>query len=176
MTKEEKYAEVKELTAKLASTPNVYITNAGGLSVAQVSELRGLCHKAGIEMRVVKNTLLRKAMEASELNYEEVFPALKEQSSVFFVGEDVNAPAKLLTNFRKKGKLEKPSLKAAFIDESVFFGDDALAQLEKLKSKNELIGEIIGLLQSPAKNVISALKSPAGKLAGILQTLEERAS
>jgi large subunit ribosomal protein L10 len=174
MTKEEKVAVVNDLVKQLKVTPNVYVTDAGGLTVAQVNTLRGLCFKAGVEMRVVKNTLLRKAMEASGRDYSGTFPELKNQSSVFFVAENYKAPAKLIKDFRKKG--DKPSLKVAFVEESVFIGDSQLETLENLKGKNELLGELIGLLQSPMQTVMGQLSSGGQKIAGILKTLEERGS
>jgi large subunit ribosomal protein L10 len=172
MTREEKNAVVLDLTEQLKSTPNVYVTDAGGLTVAQVNTLRSMCFKAGIEMRVVKNTLLRKAMEATGRDYSGVFPELKNQSSVFFVAENYKAPAKLIKDFRKKG--DKPALKVAFVDEAVFVGDSQLETLENLKGKNELIGEVIGLLQSPITMVMGQLTSGANTLGGLLKTLEER--
>jgi large subunit ribosomal protein L10 len=173
MTKEQKYQLVEELVEKFKTYPNFYITDAGGLSVAEVNNLRKECFDSNIPMTMIKNTLIRKALETLEGDYSEVFDALKQPSSVFFAtSENPSVPAKLITKFRKKN--EKPSLKAAVIDTAVFKGDSQLKVLVDLKSKDELIGEIIGLLQSPAKNVISALKSGGGKLAGILKTLSER--
>jgi len=173
MTKEEKVIFVQELTERLKSNPNIYVTDAGGLTVAQVSKLRGLCYDAGVSMRIVKNTLLRKAMEASEGNYEGIFDTLKQQSSVFFInGENVNAPGKILKEFRKTNT--KPVLKSAWIDEAIFIGDDSLDALASLKSKNELIGEIVGLLQSPIQKVIGQIKSGGNTLAGLVKTLSER--
>ena len=172
MTREEKHALVQELGETLADTPNIYIADSGGLTVAEISDLRRLCFEAGIKVQVVKNTLLKKALENAEGNYEEVYPSLKEQSTVFFVNENVNGPAKILKKFREKK--EKPILKAAYVGEAVFIGDDQLKALTSLKSKNELIGDIVLLLQSPAKNVLGALQSGGSKLAGILKTLQER--
>ncbi len=172
MTREEKNALVLDLTEQLKTTPNVYVTDAGGLTVAQVNTLRSMCFKAGIEMRVVKNTLLRKAMEATGKDYSGVFSELKNQSSVFFVAENYKAPAKLIKDFRKKGA--KPALKVAFVEEAVFVGDSQLEVLQSLKGKNELIGEVLGLLQSPMITVMGQLTSGANTLAGLLKTLEER--
>lgn len=172
MTREEKNAVVKDLTAQLKVTPNVYVTDAGGMTVAQVNTLRSMCFKAGIEMRVVKNTLLRKAMEATGKDYSGVFPELKNQSSVFFVSDNYKAPAKLIKDFRKKGA--KPSLKVAYVEEAVFVGDGELETLQSLKGKNELIGEVIGLLQSPFTILMGQLSSGANTLGGLLKTLEER--
>ena len=172
MTREEKNAIVQDLVAQLHAAPNVYVTDAGGLTVAQVNDLRRMSFKAGIEMRVVKNTLLRKAMEGTGKDYSGVFPELKEQSSVFFVGENYKVPAKLIKDFRKKGA--KPALKVAYVDESVFVGDDQLDVLQNLKGKNELIGEVIGLLQSPIQTLLGQLSSGGTTIAGVLKTLEER--
>jgi large subunit ribosomal protein L10 len=173
MTREEKNEIVQDLTAVLGSKPNVYVTDGGGMTVAAVNNLRRECFKAGIEMRVVKNTLLRKAMEATGRDYSGVYPAMKMQSNVFFVGEEVTAPAKLIQKFRgAKGKL--PVLKGAFIDEAIFLGDEELGSLATLKGKNELLGELIGLLQSPMQQVMGALQSGGNTIAGVLKTLEER--
>ena len=164
---------VQELTEKFKTYPNFYIADAGGMTVAQVNDLRRLCFKADITMTMVKNTLIRKALEQLDGDYSEVYGSLKQPSSIFFATEEnPSVPAKVIKEFRKAG--EKPALKAAVIDTAVFVGDDQLKVLVDLKSKAELVGEIVGLLQSPAKNVISALKSGGGKLAGILKTLSER--
>jgi len=173
MTKEEKIIYVQELAEKFKNFPNFYIADTGGLSVAQVNELRGKCYEAEIELRVIKNTLIRKALEQTGVDYTEIYPALKQTSAVFFVKENPNKPAKLIKDYRKVVK-DKPVLKAAYVESSLFMGDASLDALVALKSKDELIGEIIGLLQSPAKNVISALQSGGGKLAGILKTLSEK--
>lgn len=172
MTREEKNAIVADLVAQLKVAPNVYVTDAGGLTVAQVNDLRRMSFKAGVELRVVKNTLLRKAMEATGKDYSGMFAELKNQSSVFFAGENYKAPAKLIKDFRKKGTV--PSLKVAYIDEAVFVGDDQLDVLQSLKGKNELIGEVIGLLQSPIQKVLGQLSSGGTTIAGVLKTLEER--
>ena len=173
MTREEKNKLVEELTAQLNDKPNVYVTDAGGLSVAKVNALRAMCFKAGVEMRVVKNTLLQKAMEATGRDYSGVFPELKQQSSVFFAGENFKDPAKIIKDFRKKG--DKPSLKVAYIDEAVFIGDSQLVVLEELKGKTELIGEIITALQSPMYTVMGQLSSGGNTIAGLVKTLSERA-
>ena len=173
MTREEKRILVEELTEKFKSFPNFYIADAGGLTVAEMHDLRGLCFESDVTMTMVKNTLIRKALENLDGDYSEVFEILKEPSSIFFTTEEnPSVPAKVISKFRKTS--EKPVLKAAVIDTAVFLGDDQLKLLSDMKSKGELIGEIVGLLQSPAKNVISALKSGGGKLAGILKTLSEK--
>lgn len=174
MTREEKIEVVKELSEQLAETPNIYLADAGGLTVAQVNELRGRCHKAGIQLRVVKNTLMKIALDGAENNYEEVYDALKEQTSVFFVKEEINGPAKIIKDFRKKEKTQKPLLKAAYIDEAVFFGDENLEALTALKSKNELIADVIALLQAPMMNLLGAVQSGGNTVSGLLKALEER--
>lgn len=171
MTREEKSRVIEELTAQLAGTNVVYIADISGLNAESTSNLRRACFKAGIELAVVKNTLLEKAMEASDNDYGDLSTVLKGNTSIL-IAENGNAPAKIIKEFRKKS--DKPVLKGAYIHQAVFIGDHQLDALIALKSKDEVIGEIIGLLQSPAKNVVSALKSSGGKLAGILKTLSEK--
>lgn len=171
MTREEKGIVIKDLTAQLAENANIYLADISGLDAGTTSDLRRACFKANIKLAVVKNTLLAKAMEASDKEFGELPNVLKGNTSLMF-SETGNAPAKLIKNFRKKA--EKPLLKGAFIEEAVYIGDENLEALVNIKSKEEVIGDIIGLLQSPAKNVISGLKSGGGKLAGILKTLSER--
>ncbi len=173
MTKEEKIAVVQDLSETLAETPNIYVADMGGMTVSEVSDLRRLCFEAGVKVQVVKNTLLKKALDDAEGSYDELYSALKQQSAVFFVGENVNQPAKIIKKYRG-GKKETPVLKAAYVGEAVFLGDEQLEALVKLKSKNELIGDLIGLLQSPAKNVLGALQSGGQTLAGLIKTLQER--
>ena len=171
MTREEKATVIKDLTTQLADSATIYVADISGLDAGTTSDLRRACFKANIRLAVVKNTLLAKAMEASEKEFGELPETLKGNTSLMF-SDVANAPAKLIKNFRKKSN--KPLLKGAFIEEAVFVGDDKLETLVNIKSKEEVIGDIIGLLQSPAKNVISALKSSGGKLAGILKTLSEK--
>lgn len=171
MTREEKSRVIEELTAQLAGTNVVYLADISGLNAETTSNLRRACFKAGIQLEVVKNTLLEKAMDASINDYGDLPSILKGNTSIL-ISENGNAPAKIIKEFRKKS--DKPLLKGAFIHQAIFIGDNQLDALIALKSKNEVIGEIIGLLQSPAKNVISALKSSGGKLAGILKTLSEK--
>lgn len=172
MTKQEKTEVIKELQEVLESTNVLYIADTDGLNAQQTSELRRACFKGEISMKVVKNTLLRKAMENIEdKDFSGVFESLKGNSTIF-ISEKGNAPAKLIQNFRKK--TEKPLLKAAWIDSAVFVGDAQLETLANLKSREELIGEIIGLLQSPIKNVVSALKSGGNTIAGLVKTLSEK--
>ncbi|SDM94251.1 50S ribosomal protein L10 [Kriegella aquimaris] len=171
MTREEKAIVIQDLTKQLADNPIIYLADISGLNATETSALRRACFKANIKLAVVKNTLLEKAMEASEKEFGELPEVLKGNTSLMF-SEAGNGPAKVIKNFRKKSK--KPLLKGAFIEEAIYVGDDKLDALVSIKSKEEMIGEVIGLLQSPAKNVISGLKSGGGKLAGILKTLSER--
>lgn len=171
MTKEEKTRVIEDLTAQLAGTNVVYVTDISGLNAETTSNLRRACFKAGIKLEVVKNTLLEKAMGGLENNYGELPSVLKGSTSIM-IAENGNAPAKIIKEFRKKS--DKPVLKGAYIYEAVFIGDNQLDALISLKSKEEVIGEIIGLLQSPAKNVVSALKSGGSTIAGLVKTLSER--
>jgi len=171
MTREEKSIAIQDLTAQLANTGVVYIADISGLNAQTTSDLRRAAFKAGIKLEVVKNTLLAKAMEASERNYGDLPSILKGNTSIL-ISETGNAPAKLIKEFRKKS--DKPILKGAYIEEAVFIGDNQLDALVAIKSKEEVIGDIIGLLQSPAKNVISALKSGGSTIAGLVKTLSER--
>ncbi|TXD81769.1 50S ribosomal protein L10 [Subsaximicrobium wynnwilliamsii] len=171
MTREEKSQVIEALTAQLADNPNIYLADISGLNAGSTSDLRRACYKANVQLHVVKNTLLAKAMEASDKEFGDLPSVLKGNTSVMY-SETGNAPAKVIKNFRKKS--DKPLLKGAFIAEAIYIGDEQLDMLVEIKSKDEVIGDIIGLLQSPAKNVISALKSSGGKLAGILKTLSEK--
>jgi large subunit ribosomal protein L10 len=171
MTREEKSQVIEELTAQLASNTNIYLADISGLNAGSTSDLRRACFKANVKLAVVKNTLLEKAMEASEKDFGDLPSILKGNTSVMY-SETGNAPAKVIKAFRKKS--DKPLLKGAFIEHAIYIGDEQLDALVDIKSREELIGDIVGLLQSPAKNVISALKSGGGKLAGIIKTLSER--
>lgn len=171
MTREEKSVLIKDLTEQLTGNNIIYITDLTGLNASATSDLRRACFKANIKLAVVKNTLLAKAMEASDKDFGDLPSVLKGNTSLMYA-EVGNAPAKLIQNFRKKS--EKPILKGAYIEEAIFIGDNQLEALSSIKSKEEVIGDIIGLLQSPAKNVVSALKSGGGKLAGIIKTLSEK--
>ena len=173
MTKEEKGLIIDELAEKFSQNSHFYITDASGLTVEQINAFRKLCFKAGVEYRVYKNTLIRKALEKQNGNYEEIYKALHGFSGVIFSEEAGNAPAKVIQEYRKKLK-DRPALKAASIDSAVFVGEEHLSTLAELKSKNELIGEVISLLQSPAKNVLSALLSGKSTVAGLVKALEER--
>lgn len=171
MTKAEKNATIDELTATLLETPHFYIADIGSLTVEQTNKLRRECFKKNISLRVVKNTFLRKALEKTGRDMSELYSILEGPTSIMTC-EVANDPAKLIKEFRKSS--EKPVLKGAYVQESVYVGDNQLDALVSIKSKEEMIGVVIGMLQSPAKNVVSALKSSGGKLAGILKTLEDR--
>ncbi|BAO55484.1 50S ribosomal protein L10 [Nonlabens marinus] len=171
MTREEKATVIKDLTATLGDNTTIYLADISGLNATDTSNLRRACFKANVSLSVVKNTLLAKAMEASDKDFGELPELLKGNTSIM-LSEVANAPAKVIQNFRKKS--QKPVLKGAYIEEAIYVGDDKIDALSDIKSKEEMVGEIIGLLQSPAKNVISALKSSGGKLAGILKTLSEK--
>ena len=173
MTREQKGQVIKDLTAQLNDNSIIYLADISTLNAGSTSDLRRACFKANVKLNVVKNTLLAKAMENTEKDFGGLSEVLKGNTSIMY-SETGNAPAKVIQEFRKKTKGEKPLLKGAFIEEAVFVGDDKLETLVNIKSKEEVIGDIIGLLQSPAKNVISALKSSGGKLAGILKTLSEK--
>jgi large subunit ribosomal protein L10 len=175
MNKQEKDKVIEQLRVKFDSSSFIYFTDASSMTVEQVNKLRRLCFHKGIEMTVVKNTLARKAMErlGEERGFAPVYKALEGPTAIMLT-DTANAPAKLIKEFRKDGT--RPVLKAAYIDTDIFFGDENLDTLIALKSKEELVGDIIMLLQSPAKNVISALKSGGNKIAGLVKTLEERAS
>ncbi|MBT8309693.1 MAG: 50S ribosomal protein L10 [Flavobacteriaceae bacterium] len=171
MTREEKAKVIEELTGQLADNANIYLADISGLNAGATSDLRRACFKANVSLAVVKNTLLEKAMEASDKDFGDLPTVLKGNTSVMYA-EAGNAPAKVIKTFRKKS--ERPLLKGAFIEEAIYLGDDQLDMLVDIKSKEELIGDIITLLQSPAKNVISALQSSGGKLSGILKTLSQK--
>ncbi|MEW5675037.1 50S ribosomal protein L10 [Flavobacterium enshiense] len=156
MTREEKSIAIEDLTAQLAGVNVVYLADISGLDADTTSNLRRACFKAGIKLEVVKNTLLAKAMESSDSNFGELPTVLKGNTSIM-IADIANAPAKIIKEFRKKS--DKPLLKGAYINEEIYIGDNLLDSLASLKSKEEVIGEIIGLLQSPAQRVISALQN-----------------
>ncbi len=171
MKKEEKYQVIESLTEKLKNSDFFYLTDTSALNVETINRLRRLCFKRDVSLQVVKNTLLRKAMEKSEKNFEPLYDVLKGATSIMFA-EAGNVPGRLIKEFRKTSP--KPIVKGAYIQEAFFFGDSQLEALSNIKSKDELLGDLIGLLQSPAKNVISALQSGGGILAGVLKTLSEK--
>ncbi|WP_372474461.1 50S ribosomal protein L10 [Capnocytophaga sp. ARDL2] len=156
MTREEKSIAIQDLTAQLADTKVLYVADISGLNASTTSDLRRACFKAGIKLEVVKNTLLAKAMEASENEYGDLATVLKGNSALM-IGEVANGPAKIIKELRKKA--DKPVLKGAFINDEIYIGDNQLDALVAIKSKEEVIAEIIGLLQSPAQRVISALQN-----------------
>jgi large subunit ribosomal protein L10 len=171
MNREQKAEIVATLTQKLNECNFIYLTDVSTLDAQKTNQLRREFFKGGIEMEVAKNTLIEKAIEQSDKNFGNLVDVLKGNTALLF-STDSKTPAKIIKDFRKKDT--KPALKGAYIDSDIFIGDDQLESLIALKSKNELIGEVIGLLQSPAQNVISALKSGGGKIAGIVKTLSER--
>jgi large subunit ribosomal protein L10 len=171
MRKEDKKQLIESLTEQLSKHNNFYLADVSTLDAEQTSNLRRMCFNRGIEMRVVKNTLLRKAMEQSERDFSELYEALKGNTSLMFA-EAGSAPAKLIKEFRKKSKY--PIVKAAFIEDMTYLGDEQLDFLASIKSKDELVADVIALLQSPMNNVLSALKSGGNKLSGILETLSEK--
>ncbi len=173
MNKDQKAQYIEDLAQDLSKANIFYLADTSALTVETINQLRRRCFQQGIELRVVKNTLLAKAMAKVEgRNYDNLASVLGGPTSIMF-SEVGNAPAKLIKDFRKKN--DKPILKGAYIEEAIFIGDNQLDALEAIKSREELIGDIIGLLQSPAKNVISGLTGGGQKIAGILKTLEERA-
>lgn len=172
MKKEDKSVIIGQIAETLKEYPNFYLVETAGLNAEKTSELRRACFKADVKLVVVKNTLLHKALEQLEGDYSELYPALKGATSLMCTTV-ANAPAKLLKDFVKKDET-LPRLKAAYVEETVYFGADQLDTLATIKSKNELIADVIALLQSPAKNVVSALTSGGSKLHGILETLSKK--
>ena len=170
MKKEVKDTIIAELGEKLKNYPHFYLVDVTGLNAEATSSLRRKCFKSEINMVVVKNNLLHKAFEASDVDFEPLCGSLKGNTAVLF-SQTANVPAKLLKEYKKEGI---PALKAAYAEESLFIGADKLEELAALKSKNELIADVVALLQSPAKNVVSALQSGAGTIHGVLKTLGER--
>ena len=171
MNKDQKQNIIDIIKSQLDSTSTIYITDCSGLDAVSTSKLRRECFKSNIKLSVVKNTLLERAMTSSGKDFGELKDLLKGNTSLMF-SESGNGPAKVIKDFRKKS--DKPILKGAFIEETVYIGDDQINQLVALKSKEEVIGDIISILQSRAKNLISALKSGSGKVSGILKSLSER--
>ena len=170
MTREQKANVIEQLTAKLADNANIYLTDVSGLNAETTSNLRRASFKANIKLSVVKNTLLSKAMESSDKDFGSLNEVLVGNTALMY-SEVGNSPAKLIKQFRKKS--ERPLLKGASIEDSVYVGDDQVEFLANIKSREELIGEVITILQSPAKNVISALQSSGLTISGVLKTLSE---
>ena len=171
MKRSEKQEIISSLTEQINSSSHFYLTDIEALNAARTSDLRRLCDKQKVKLVVVKNTLLRRALEASNKEAEELYDVLSGNTSVMFC-ENANVPAKLIKDFKKKNK--KPILKGAYVQESIYVGEDQLDVLVSIKSKNELLGEVIGLLQSPMKNVIGALQSGGNIIHGVLKTLAEK--
>jgi large subunit ribosomal protein L10 len=171
MRREEKEVIIDQLAQRLGETKHFYLTDISSLNAEETSRLRRKCFERDISLLVVKNTLLRKAMEKSDGDFNDLYDILKDSTSIMFC-ETGNIPAKLIKEFRKT--MEKPLLKAAFVEESIYIGDDQLEALSNIKSKNELLGDLLMLLQSPAKNLVSALASSGSKMAGALKTLSEK--
>jgi len=177
MTKEEKGQIIEELKEKFKKCEYFYIIDAGGMTVAQTNAFRRACFEKDLEYKVVKNTLIRKALQSLDVDYSSFEgKVLKGFSGIIFAKENAKTPALMLKDFYKIQNINKPEFKGASIEKALYIGIDSLEQLTKLKSKQELIGEVIGLLQSPAKNVIAALQSAPNKLAGIIKTLGDKSS
>jgi large subunit ribosomal protein L10 len=174
MTRVEKANIIEELKDKFSKNAHYYITDASGLTVAQVNNFRRLCFAKGVEYRVFKNTLIKKALDELNTDHSSINDQLKGFSGVIFSEESANVPAKVITEYRKKQAMKKPLLKVASVYSDWYIGEENLKMLSELKSKEELVGEIIALLQSPAKNVISALQSGKNTLGGLIKTLSER--
>jgi large subunit ribosomal protein L10 len=173
MKKEDKSVIINQLGESIDAYSNFYLADIGGLDAAQTSNLRRECFKKDIKLLVVKNTLLRKALENASADFSEIFDTLKGETSLM-LSNTGNAPAKLISEFTKANKLQKPALKAAYVEENFYIGENLLDTLIHIKSKAELLGDIIALLQSPAKNVVSALQSGGTTIHGVLKTLGER--
>ena len=171
MNKQDKVKVVEELKSQLANYKSIYLTDIAGLDAVQTSKLRRECFNSDVKLSVVKNTFLERAMSESDNEFGELKDLLKGNTTIM-LSKVGNSPAKVIKKFRKDG--DKPILKGAFVDEAIYVGDNHIEALFNLKSKEEVIGEIITLLQSPAKNVISALKSSSGKIAGLVKTLSEK--
>ncbi|CAI8343812.1 MAG: 50S ribosomal protein L10 [Flavobacteriales bacterium] len=171
MNKQDKVKVVEELKSQLANYKSIYLTDIAGLDAIQTSKLRRECFNSDVKLSVVKNTFLERAMSESDNEFGELKDLLKGNTTIM-LSKVGNSPAKVIKKFRKDG--DKPILKGAFVDEAIYVGDNHIEALFNLKSKEEVIGEIITLLQSPAKNVISALKSSSGKIAGLVKTLSEK--
>ncbi len=174
MTREDKAQLISDLTAKFKETDHFYIADTSGLTVAEINKFREMCFNKGVEYKIVKNTLIKKALENVDGDFSSLDEVLKGTSGIMFVNEVANAPAKIIKEFKKEDSNDRPKFKAASIDSDLFIGEDQLGALASLKSKQELIGEIVTLLQSPAKNVLTLLQSGEHKLAGIVKTLSER--
>ena len=171
MKREDKHTIIESLVEQLKVTKHFYVTDASSMNAEATSKLRRKCFENNIELIVVKNTLFRKALEQTQVNYGDIASVLKQNSAVMFCNT-ANIPARLIKEFRKGS--DKPVFKGAYVEESFYIGESQLDFLASLKSKNELIGDIIGMLQSPAKNVVSALQSGKNTLAGVVKTLADK--
>lgn len=171
MKREEKNVIVDNLTSRIREYSHFYLTDTAEMNAAVTSNFRRKCFENNIKLVVVKNTLLKRAFEQSGMNFEELYPVLKGTTSVMFANTG-NSPAKLIREFRKKN--DKPVLKGAYVQESIYLGDEMLDTLVSIKGKQELIGDVIMLLQSPARNIISALQSGGNKIHGVLETLSKK--
>ena len=174
MTKEDKIQLSAELSQKLAATNYFYIADSAGMTVAEINEFRRMCFDKGVEYKVVKNTLIKKALDKLDVDYSPFDEVLKGFSGIMFSPETGNVPAKILKEFQKKNKTEKPAFKAASIDAGLYVGAEHLEALSTLKSKEEMIGEVIMLLQSPARNVVGAILSGGGRVAGMIKGIAEK--
>jgi len=173
MTKEEKIALVEGLAQKIRNNPNFYLVDLAGLTVEQTNNLRRKCFEHNVELKMVKNTLIRKALEQVGGEYDSIYGELKQSTSILFVGDDVRTPAKMVKAF--KADKERPNVKAAFVQESPVTGEKVIDQLINFRGKRELLGEVVGMLQSPMQKVIGALQGGGGqKIAGLVKALEER--
>jgi len=176
MTREEKTAAIEELKEKFSNSSYFYLADSSAMTVAQVNVLRRKLHDQGMNMTVVKNTLTRKALEAAakdSAHYEGVYDSLHGPTAIIFT-EVANSPAKIIKAFRKENDTDRPYLKAAFIDSAIFVGNDQLDALINLKSKEDLLGELIGLLNAPMSNLLSQLGSGGQNIMGLLKAIEEK--
>ena len=173
MTREEKGQIIEELGEKFENNKHFYVTDASGFSVSEINSFRRICFEKGVEYKVYKNTLLKKALEKREGNYDDIFNLLNGFTGIIFSKESGNAPAKVISQYRLKNP-KKPIFKGAFVESDFYIGEEKFEALTNLKSKNELIGDIVSILLSPAKNVLSALLSGKQTLTGLLTTLEKR--
>lgn len=176
MTREEKTAAIEDLREKFSNSSFFYLADSSALTVAQINILRGKLHEQGMNLKVVKNTLARKAMEAAasdSTNFEGLYDSLHGPTAIIFT-EVANSPAKILKAFRKEKDVDRPKLKAAYIDSAIYVGDDQLDTLVNLKSKEDLLGELIGLLNSPMSNLLSQLGSGGQNVMGLLKAIETK--
>ena len=173
MDRNQKSAVVESIVNEINNYSHFYVTDISGLNAEDTSKLRRQCHKSDVKLLVVKNTLLKLALDSVEGEFEGLKDVLKSSTSVMFSNTG-NAPAKLIKSFAKDNSLKKPELKGAYVEESVYLGAESLEALVNIKSKEELIGDIVSLLQSPAKNVVSALQSGGNILSGVLKTLGDK--